>query len=246
METEMLSLPGRNLVHVWVSSLEASDVSLTSYKRLLSRPELDRAARFHFDQHRNRFIIAHGWLRQLLSQYLSIPPATLEFHRGAHGKPALAGSGSATRLEFSLAHSEQMSLIAVAHGIRVGVDLERIRELADAQELVDRFFSNREAAQFQSLSEEQKRLAFFNLWTRKEAWLKATGEGIGHLLGAVEVTFVPGERAQLVSLPQGETTNWSLFELDPGPGFTAALAVAAADAQCVQRHWDHERGQSLA
>jgi 4'-phosphopantetheinyl transferase len=172
----------------------------------------------------------------------------LQFAYGPHGKPALAGGQPAEAdPQFNLAHSENLALLAFAHTGAVGVDVEQVRPMPDADQLVARFFSPREQFAFKQLPDEQKPAAFFNLWTRKEAWLKATGDGIGHLLSQVEVSFLPGEPARLLSVPPSrpgaepdvarsagpdpirEAPNWpkwSLYHLTPAPGFTAALALA--------------------
>jgi len=168
-------------------------------------------------------------MRMLLGRYLQAEPANLEFVNGPHGKPFLTGAFADSFLNFNLAHSENLALLALTRAGMLGVDIERIRPLDDAAQLVDRFFSTGESAAFQKLPPEQKSLAFFNLWTRKEAWLKATGEGIGYLLNVVEVSFIPGEPAQFISLPgNAQTTEpWVIHNLDPAPGFAAALAVHA-------------------
>jgi 4'-phosphopantetheinyl transferase len=214
---------------------------VSAFTRTLSALELERAARFHFDHHRNRFIVGRGWLRQLLGAYLSIPADRLEFEYSPNGKPALTGSAATGGLQFNLAHSEGLGVVAIAQRVTVGIDVEGVRPLADADDLT-RFFSTREHLEFTSLPEDQKRAAFFNLWTRKEAWLKATGDGIADLLARVEVSFVPGEPSQLLRLPAPfPVASWSLCDLVPAPGFAAALAVAAAGAQAEGLRWDHER-----
>jgi 4'-phosphopantetheinyl transferase len=220
---------------------------LAAFQKALSQSELDRAARFHFEHDRNRFIVAHGWLRELLSSYLSVSPAALEFDYGAKGKPVLSGVGTGMGLEFNMTHSQGLSLIAVAQGTPVGIDLERIRPLADAPDLVERFFSKSENAAFKILPGEQKAQAFFNLWTRKESWLKASGEGIAHLLDQVEVTFAPGDSVRLLRVPGavGPITDWSLCDLSPAPGYAAALAVATADAQPECWRWEPCAGSEL-
>jgi len=168
-------------------------------------------------------------MRMLLGRYLHVEPADLEFVYGPHGKPFLSGAFADSRLNFNLAHSENLALLAVTRAGMIGVDIERIRPMDDAGQLVGRFFSARESSTFQKLPREQKNIAFFNLWTRKEAWLKAIGEGIEHLLKRVEVSFLPGEPAQFINLPGNAqiTEPWVIHNLDPAPGFAAALAVRA-------------------
>jgi 4'-phosphopantetheinyl transferase len=227
-----------NAVHLWAAPLDLSSAQLDGFRQILSPGELDRSARFHFEVHRSRYLAAHGWLRRILGGYLSVGPRELIFEEGPQGKPALAG---ATELQFNMAHSEDLALIGIGRRFQLGVDLERVRPLPDAAELVARFFCKRESEVFQRLSEPEKPGAFFNLWTRKEAWLKATGEGIAHLLGRVEVSFVPGEPARLLELPPGyaEGSAWSLYDIGVRPGFSAALAVAAEQV-APELHWANE------
>lgn len=242
-QAAFLRMPEGNQVHVWAASLEVSESVRSLFEKTLSDDELARAARFHFEEHRNRYLAAHGWLRQLLAGYLGISAATVKFVDSPLGKPGLAPSVNAGGLHFNLTHSEGLALVAIARGRAVGIDLERVRPLNDAEEMVARFFSQRENAAFRRLPEEQKPLAFFNLWTRKEAWLKATGEGIGHLLNQVEVSFRPGEPAGLKSLPQGfeNLSSWSIHHLIPGPGFVGALVVAGGGTEPECLCWDHQR-----
>jgi 4'-phosphopantetheinyl transferase len=214
-----------NGVHVWAARLDLPSEALVRFTGLLSQEEHARAARFRFERHRNRFVAARGVLRSILATHLDSAPDELQFEYGPNGKPVLIGLAQ-SGLFFNLAHSENLALIAVTRLGPIGVDVEYVRPMADADELVARFFSARENVRFETLPANQKDTAFFNLWTRKEAWLKATGEGIGHLLNRVEVTFVPGEPAQLLALPEkpGLSWDWILRELTPAKGFVGALA----------------------
>jgi 4'-phosphopantetheinyl transferase len=223
---------GATDVHIWAARLDLPSEALVRFASILSQDESDRAARFRFDTHRNRFIAARGILRSLLGAYLHSPPEELRFEYGSNGKPTLATPFASSGLSFNLAHSEDFALIAVTRLGQIGVDVEQIRPLTDVDELVARFFSPRETALFQTLPTSQKNAAFFNLWTRKEAWLKAIGEGIAHSLNRVEVTFLPGEPAQLLALPEtpGLKVDWALRELTPATGFVGAVALP--DLQC--------------
>jgi len=237
--TDQVKALAPGMADVWVTALATSQANLESLRRTLSVNELERAARFHFEEHRARYIVAHGCLRQLLSRYLSIPASSIEFELGTNGKPTLAGDAARSGLQFNLAHSADLSLTAVVTGSPVGVDVEQVRILSDANELVQRFFSKREAAEFASMPESQQPLGFFRLWTRKEAWLKATGEGIAHLLDKVEVSFSTAEAARLLSLPDGfpNLADWSLFNLEPGPGYIGALAIPRPDVKVRIQFW---------
>ena len=255
-------------VHVWALALNVPPQIVEALPSLLSPAELQRAARFHFEVDRHRFIVAHAGMRLLLGHYLQQPPASIQFSYGPQGKPALA-AGSEPGLEFNLTHSANLALVAVTRGASIGVDLEHLTLVPDADALVARFFCPREQVAFKRLSASQRTLAFFNLWTRKEAWLKATGEGIGHLLGQVEVSFLPGQPAQLLSLPHLEQRGgprpgapaslpangqprkhagtdadpscqaaaWSLYALEPAPGFVGAVALAAPTARLRCWSW---------
>ncbi len=241
---------GETDVHVWAVPLDVATATLSTLAAWLSPAELKQAARFHFEQHRNRFIAARGHLRIALGAYLEANPAAIAFDFGPQGKPALGGSFAHAGLHFNLSHSGDLALLAVTRLAPVGIDLEQVRALPDAQQLVARFFSARENHDFCSLPVEQQPAAFFNLWTRKEAWLKATGEGIGHLLSKVEVSFLPGQPARLLSLPEGAAADeltaggWHLQDLAPAPGFAAALAIQAERAQI--HNWRFPAAQDLS
>jgi len=229
------------VAHIWAACLNVPESELRDFADVLAPDEKARASRFRFDIHRNRFIAGRGLLRTILGQYLEVAARNIQFGYGKNGKPFLGGKGES--LEFNLAHSEHLALIAVATSGEIGVDVERVRILDDFDELVARFFSQRETREFRQLGIEEQPNAFFNLWTRKEAWLKATGEGIVHSLKHVEVSFLPEERARFLSLPTeaGETSNWRLHELLPSPGFVGALATSAGVSRVECWSWGEKR-----
>jgi 4'-phosphopantetheinyl transferase len=233
------TLDGTDL-HVWAFRLDQPTASLPGLADVLSSEERDRAAGFHFQRHRNQFIAARGLLRIILSRYLRRAPQRLQFGYGKYGKPELRTAPNAGAVQFNLAHSETLALLAITQTAPVGVDVERIRLVEDMDELVVRFFSARENAKFQELSSDQKSEAFFNLWTRKEAWLKATGKGIGQDLHRVEVSFLPGEAARLVRVPKRLEAlgQWSLHDLHPAPDFIAAVAVPPECSRLSCWSWD--------
>ena len=188
---------------------------LETYAQTLSPDEKARADRFRFDKHRNRFIAGRGILREILGQYLRASAEELRFGYSAKGKPEFAVESQGGGIHFNLAHSEDLALIAVTRIGQVGVDVECVRAMKDMDQLVARFFSARENELFQKVSAAEKPAAFFNLWTRKEALLKATGEGITRSLSLVEVSFLPGEPARLVAVAGDveKAKEWSLKEL---------------------------------
>jgi 4'-phosphopantetheinyl transferase len=230
---------GEEETHIWAVSLDLCPSSLARFAGTLSGEELHRAARFRFDGHRDRFIAGRGWLRLILGCYADLRPGEIRFEYGPYGKPRISNE-KACGIEFNLAHSENLGLVSVTRTGPVGVDIERICVLEDFGTLVRRFFSARESALFDALDPAEQTQAFFNLWTRKEALLKATGLGISHYLNQVEVAFLPGEPAALLALPDflQSTQTWALRELTVAPGFAGALASIATQVCC--RHW-HEK-----
>jgi 4'-phosphopantetheinyl transferase len=213
-------------VQVWAAWLGVKGRGATGFWSTLSRQERERAGRFAFERDRERFIAARGFLREILASCLGTQPHDLEFSYSATGKPSLAGEFATSGLQFNLAHSGDLAVFAVArHGI-VGVDVEQIRPVPDLPALVERFFTTREWAEINKLSGEDQVTAFFKVWTRKEAWLKATGEGITTLLKSIEVLGPPGEATLGVGPQDGShATRLCLHDLTPAPGFLGALAV---------------------
>jgi 4'-phosphopantetheinyl transferase len=221
-------------VHVWAGSLQVPDNTLNRLAKMLAPAEQRRAEAFHFDLDRNRFTAGRGMLRTLLGRYLHAQPGTIWLEYGPNGKPLLAGQFAGNGLHFNLTHCEDLALLAVSRGRVVGVDVERIRVLDGALEMAACFCSPRENAEFLSLPSAERYAAFFRLWTRKEAWLKATGKGVGQALEKVEVSFRMGEAARFRCLPEEAGVSaggWSLQELTPAPGFVAALALPGEAAQ---------------
>ena len=223
-------------VHVWAASLAVSPEVLKELSHNLTPDEISRAAKFHLEVHRNRYIAGRGILRQILGRYTSINPAELVFDYSPNGKPTLRAAPGSAHLHFNLAHSEDLAAFAITLAGPVGVDVEQIRQLKDMDHLVARFFSARENERFQKLSSTEKPAAFFNLWTRKEALLKATGAGIAGGLNNVEVSFLQGEPARLLSIggDPAKANGWFLHNLAPAEGFAGAVAVhgLCATVQC--------------
>jgi len=232
-------------VHLWAFPLNANSFSIQAGS-VLAVDERERAERFRFERDRTRFVAGRAGMRCILGSYLETEPARVIFGYGEKGKPMVSTAGGEPHaLMFNLSHCEDLAVLAVTRTAPVGVDVERIRTIPDADQLVSRFFSPTEATRFHALPENQRPEAFFNLWTRKEAWLKATGAGIGSGLDQVEVSFLPGQPARLLSLgpAKDQAGSWSLHELTPAEGFTGAVAIAAAQPkiQCHQWAWPEEK-----
>jgi 4'-phosphopantetheinyl transferase len=213
-------------VHVWrVALLQPSPV-VQELWHTLDQGERNRAERFRFQRDRERFIVAHGRLRAILGGYLGVAPERLSLCYGAHGKPALAPECGAA-LSFNMSHAHELALYAIALERSVGVDIEHMRPgIADIA-IAERFFSPREVAALQAIPDAERSLAFFTCWTRKEAYIKARGEGLSLPLDQFEVSLTPGAPAALLDVAgdQQERDRWELHALDPGPGYVAALMV---------------------
>lgn len=219
-----------NDVHVWRADLNIPAWRLNLLAQTLSSDEQQRAERFYFEQDRMHYIAGRGLLRTILGRYLDLEPSKLEFCYSSRGKPALVNTNSGETLYFNLSHSNGLALYAVTRSRSIGIDLEHVRPMPDAEKLAQRFFSPQEYAVISTLLPEQKQEAFFNAWTRKEAYLKATGDGLAGL-EQVEVSVTPGEPPELLSI-QGDrqiASQWSVYQLTPAPGYIAALAVEGHD-----------------
>jgi 4'-phosphopantetheinyl transferase len=169
-----------------------------------------------------------------------LEPWSIEFVCDARGKPRLSGARS--ELHFNLTHSAGMALLAVTANGAVGVDVEKILPWNDLELLVAQCFSAREAIRLQILPRYETTPSFFKLWTRKEAWLKATGEGITESLREIEVSFCPGESPRFLNIKGsiGEAEAWALHDLSPAPGFAAALAIRSRNIRLQCRRWPDE------
>ena len=167
----------------------------------------------------------------ILGRYLGVHPRKLHFFYGANGKPELATVAGDETLRFNLSHSDGLALLAVTRGRQIGVDLERIRKDLAGEQIAARFFSPRETAELHAVPGNAKPAAFFNCWARKEAFIKATGEGLSCPLDLFDVSLVPGEPAALLSVrgDSQEASRWALRELMAGSGYAAALAVEGDD-----------------
>jgi 4'-phosphopantetheinyl transferase len=174
-------------IHVWRVAPDQPERIVQQLHLALSTDEQARASRFHFERDRTRFVVGHGALRVILGRYLGLEPDQVRFEYGPHGKPLLAPPGS-NGLCFNASHSQGLGLCAVAQQREIGVDLEHMHPVADAEQIAERFFSAQENAALRALPANQRQEAFFNCWTRKEAFIKAVGDGLSHLLNQLGVT----------------------------------------------------------
>lgn len=212
-------------VHVWRIELEQPDELLRKFRTMLDTDELERAARFHFEKHWRHFIAGRGFLRDVLSRYLNARPEALRFSYGAYGKPALAGEHEHHVLRFNMSHSHNVALLAITEEKQLGVDVEYIRSDFASEDIARRFFSRLEVECFNGLAREDQVGAFFRCWTRKEAFIKATGKGLSQPLEAFDVTLAPALPAALLRVEDDDASRWSISDLDAGTDYAAALVV---------------------
>jgi 4'-phosphopantetheinyl transferase len=224
---EVLSLQSGE-VHVWRVDLEQTDDVVKRFRATLDADELQRASRFHFERHRRAFVVGRGFLRDVLGRYLQSQAQVLEFSYGAYGKPGLDGEHKETKLRFNMSHSNDVGLLAITEERVIGVDVEHIRADFATEEIARRFFSRCEVDVFNTLSTEEQVAAFFRCWTRKEAFIKATGKGLSQALDGFDVTLGPGVKAELLRAEGDDASRWSMSDIDVGEDYAAALAVEGA------------------
>jgi 4'-phosphopantetheinyl transferase len=237
-------LPPRTLalkgdeIHVWRVMFDREVSHIQALSAVLSEDEETRAARFRFDRDREAFIIAHGSLRKILAQYLGMSPGHIRFRYGTHEKPYLVPEINPDELFFNLTHTQRVALVAVTVGREIGLDVERIRSDFASEEIAERYFSPREVGFLHTLPEKEQKESFFVLWTRKEAYVKARGEGLSMPLDEVDVTPTPGVPILLLDDQGRQNGNgpWSVRQLVPALGYVAAVATKGP-MQTV-RCWD--------
>ena len=214
-------------VHLWKAFLEPPIALINTLRQTLSADELSRAKRFHFEKDRKHFIVARGVLRFILGRYLKAAPGQIRFQYSDYGKPLLASES----LRFNLSHSGQLALYAITRHRAIGVDLERLRPIPDATQIAQRFFSAQESKTFQKIPQDKKVEAFFNCWTRKEAYIKAIGEGLSHPLDTFDVSLRPDEPAALLAVrgPAHPAPSWLLRACNPAPDYVAAVIAEGQD-----------------
>ena len=240
-----LKLSG-NDIHIWYAALDLPPEQLEIFSLTLSSDEKTRAERFHFDEHRQLFIASRGILRSILSRYSEIAPEQIQFNYGSRGKPEIAESCGVKKIKFNLSHSGKVALYAITRDREIGIDIEKIHPIADAEQIAQRFFSAKEYAWLSELSPSEKPEAFFELWTCKEAYLKAIGEGLAFGLDKFEILFSPSKPPEILTI-QGNyqaAKPWFLQQLTPVLGYVGAVAVKA-DNPCFN-YWQWSENYILS
>ncbi len=226
-------------VHIWCIDLDdpVDDAGTMPGSSHLSGDEQARAARFRFERVRRRFIAGRGQLRMILGRYLNLSPGELKFKYLPAGKPELMDEES---LRFNLSNSEGTALVAVTRNLEVGIDLESIHPFPDLLQVAQQFFAQSERVELEALPADQRLEVFFRVWTRKEAYLKARGDGLSTPLDQFSVSLAPETPSRLLTSNIGpaELSRWVLHTLTPIPGFTGTLAVEGQSVGIV--HWRME------
>jgi 4'-phosphopantetheinyl transferase len=214
-------------IHVWKQKLNSEFAGVELFGRTLSADELQRAGRFRFDAGRNEYIVARGTLRVLLGSYLNIPPGQLLFTYSEYGRPSLVNDSPVRDVDFNISHSSGVALLAFARGRKIGIDVEYVRRDFGTSEIAEHFFSTAERAVLRDLPQEQRHEAFFRCWTRKEAYIKALGEGLSHPLDQFDVSLAPAVPAALLATrPDAqEVRHWKLWDIEVPGDYAAALAA---------------------
>jgi 4'-phosphopantetheinyl transferase len=231
------SVPEGAEVELWCIALDAGRAGPAG-AAVLSGDERERAARFHFSTDRERWIRGRLGLRGVLAGYLGIGPADLRFTYGPQGKPGL--DLPYADLCFNLAHCDDLAVIAVRRGAAVGVDLERVRPVADAPDIASRFFSPLERDAVLGPGTDGLPRRFFACWTRKEAVIKATGLGLSFGLDRFAVSVPPDDPPRVLAVADDPTgaPSWSLVHFEPVPGFIGAVACQAPVSRAPVRWWN--------
>jgi 4'-phosphopantetheinyl transferase len=205
-------------VHIWLAGLDVDPQERTRLRSYLNEEEVSRAERFVFPRDRDHFIVARGRLRELVGRYLHCPPNAVQFKTGRHGKLSLVDDGDPLR--FNLSHSHGLALYGFCMGREIGIDTEKIRPEFAGEEIAERYFSVTEQRELAELPKELRDTAFFLCWTRKEAYIKAHGDGLQIPLDSFDVSLKSGEPETLRSMDSG---RWSMRSFVPAPEFLATI-----------------------
>jgi len=213
-------------VEIGICRLHIAAEVVAHYAPVLSPDELERAHRFAFQHLRNEYILGRGLTRWMLGTRIGVPPQSLRFYYSSRGKPYLQ---SRNEWHFNVSHSKSLFVCAMTTAGEVGVDIEQVRPIEDALGIARQFFCESENRRLQKLPAEYQETGFFECWTRKEAFLKATGEGLTRELDSFGVTFGPGEtpRLERIDDPADDPSRWSLKVFAPAENYVGAVAVRA-------------------
>ncbi len=219
-----VSLPDK-AVHLWLVRLDLGSAHISNCRCLLSSSEIGRSEQFRHGRDSNRFIAARSSLRIILGRYLELPPDELEFRCTQYGKPELAKGCAEADLRFNVSHSEDYALYGITRAQEIGVDIEHVKTIPEANQMAGHFFSPNEKSSLDGLSSGELPRGFFRYWTRKEAFIKARGQGLSFPLDRLDVSTISGETGSGLIEDSGQESHWSLLDLSPAPGYVAAVVV---------------------
>jgi 4'-phosphopantetheinyl transferase len=213
-------------IHLWLARLDVAENQRSYLEGILSPDECQRAEKFASDQIRAHFIAGRGFLRCILSRYLQMEPAQIRFRYNRRGKPFLERSIGKDALHFNLSHANGLALFGFTRTSEIGVDIEYINDQTDIEQTVALVFSPAETAAFQALPAAQRRNAFFQFWTRKEALIKAMGDGFSLPLREFDVSQAPEKPVLPIAAPniQSADKQWRIKDINVLPGYVAAIA----------------------
>jgi 4'-phosphopantetheinyl transferase len=215
-------------IHLWSIRLDPPPEVVERLGRALSADEWERANRFRFDKHRRQYVVGRGALRSLVGVYTGTHPELVRFRYGDRGKPYLADP--AGDLQLNLSNSDEMALVGFVREVEIGVDIEFLKPMPDCEPIAERFFSASERDVLRALPADRKEEAFFNCWTRKEAYLKAVGTGLAAPLDSFDVTLAPGEPPRMLTLEGNaeRAARWYFQHFRPAEQYIGALAIEGA------------------
>ena len=210
-------------IDIWLCELKKLSNNIDVYYSILSKDEQERAEKLKTEDKRQQYIITRGNLRKCLGLLTESDPAVFKFKYLKHGKPVLEDSTLYTDITFNVSHSNDVALVAISRKQNIGIDVEKINYEADHQALVTRFFSKAEQAEFNNYSESIKAKAFYACWTRKEAFIKATGDGVTYGLDTFDITVDPEVQQPKITLHKPSTQSWSALSLPINDDYMACL-----------------------
>ncbi len=229
-------------VHIWNVDIQKHVHDLELYHKLLSSAETEQAGRFHFEKDKIRYTITHAVFRLLISSYSGIEPVDVEYSYNKHKKPCLQEKAKFKNLTFNLSHSGMLIVFAFALNRELGIDIEKIKPMNDADGLIERFCSEREKSDYFSIPAEMRNKAFFRCWSRKEAYIKARGTGLYFSLAKFSVSIKPEDPPMLLEVKDepDETERWRLYDLDISKDYSSSLMVENGEVMLRFFEWNNQ------
>jgi len=233
----ILSRLKSGMIDIWAAEVDGSDAEIVNYEGLLSASEVARSNRFHFARDRNRYVTRHGILRILLADYMLCRPQDIEFYSDSKGKPHVVKQAPESDLQFSMSHSAGLAVFAFGQSISIGVDIEKILDFPELSGVVSHNFAPAEIKEIDKYPESARLEVFFQIWARKEAVLKASGDGLSLDLRCVDVSAAEagvGAWSNRKMEGNGLNCEFQLMDLMIAPGFAAAIATAGNDEMVLE------------